>query len=71
MTRLWCFVDYCPKIIIALGIQPTSFADWEKIDTVEQKEGERRGKPREKIVSVKEMLDIINQPPPDPTAVDH
>lgn len=44
-----------------LGVQPTTFADWEKIDEVEQSEGERRGKPREKVTSIERMLDIINQ----------
>ena len=35
------------------------FADWEKIDQEEQRQGIEKGKPREKIVSIQEMLHII------------
>ena len=34
------------------------FDQWHKIDQVEQERGRERGKPREKIISVQEMLDI-------------
>ena len=34
------------------------FDQWRKIDQVEQERGNEIGKPREKIVSVQEMLDI-------------
>ena len=44
-----------------VGVQPTTFSDWEMIDAVEMREGERAGKPREKITSIQTMLDIINQ----------
>ena len=40
------------------GIRPVTFSDWQKIDAVEKSRGESRGKPREKIVDVDEMLDI-------------
>ena len=36
------------------------FQDWEKIDRVEKARGESKGKPREKIVSVEEMLKIAS-----------
>ena len=42
-----------------LGIQPVSFADWEKIDQEEQRRGIEKGKPREKIVSIQEMLHVV------------
>lgn len=35
-----------------------SFSDWEKIDRVETRRGEARGKPREKILTVEEMLQV-------------
>ena len=44
-----------------IGVQPTTFSDWEKLDSVEVRDGERAGKPREKITSIQTMLDIINQ----------
>ena len=44
-----------------IGVEPTTFSDWEKIDALEVREGERVGKPREKITSIHKMLDIIKQ----------
>ena len=44
-----------------IGVQPTTFSDWEKIDAAEVREGERVGKPREKVISIQTMLDIIKQ----------
>lgn len=40
------------------NIQVVKFEDWEKIDAEETKRGKEKGKPREKIVSVKEMLSV-------------
>jgi len=41
-----------------LKIQPVSYKDWLKIDRVEQERGRQLGKVREKIVDIKEMLEI-------------
>ena len=38
-----------------------SFSDWEKIDSKEKAIGKSFGKPREKIVSEAEMLDIVKE----------
>ena len=35
-----------------------SFADWQRVDAKEVKRGQALGKPRDKIVSVDEMLQI-------------
>lgn len=40
------------------GVKPVRFSDWEKIDQVETERGEAIGKPREKILSVEEMLKV-------------
>lgn len=40
------------------GITPVTFAHWLKIDAFEKSQGESRGKPREKMVDVNEMLRI-------------
>ncbi|XP_042253250.1 NADPH:adrenodoxin oxidoreductase, mitochondrial isoform X2 [Thunnus maccoyii] len=40
------------------GVKPVTFADWEKIDNVEIKRGEASGKPREKLLTVEEMLQV-------------
>ncbi|XP_040923010.1 NADPH:adrenodoxin oxidoreductase, mitochondrial [Toxotes jaculatrix] len=50
------------QIISALleerGVKPVTFSDWEKIDSVEMKRGEAAGKPREKLLTVEEMLQV-------------
>ncbi|KAK2820927.1 hypothetical protein Q5P01_023886 [Channa striata] len=50
------------QIITALlekrGVKPVTFSDWEKIDSVEIRRGEVNGKPREKMLTVEEMLQV-------------
>ncbi|XP_027145463.1 NADPH:adrenodoxin oxidoreductase, mitochondrial [Larimichthys crocea] len=43
------------------GVIPVIFSDWEKIDSVEISRGEATGKPREKLLSVEEMLQVTRQ----------
>lgn len=45
----------------AKGVSPVTFIQWEKLDQEEQERGKQLHKPREKIVDVKEMLDIIQK----------
>ncbi len=40
------------------GVRPVSFIDWEKIDAEETRRGQEQQKPREKIVSETEMLNV-------------
>ncbi|XP_077958902.1 NADPH:adrenodoxin oxidoreductase, mitochondrial isoform X2 [Gasterosteus aculeatus] len=40
------------------GVKPVTFVDWEKIDSVEVSRGEAVGKPREKLLTVEEMLQV-------------
>ncbi|KAJ7987855.1 hypothetical protein DPEC_G00330890 [Dallia pectoralis] len=40
------------------GVKPVLFSDWEKIDSEESRRGETRGKPREKLLDVGEMLKV-------------
>lgn len=42
------------------GLRPISWTDWQKIDAVERKRGKLRGKEREKITSVQEMLNVLD-----------
>lgn len=62
---LWC-VDVLFKTIIKIhwnvfsGVKPVTFTDWEKIDQAEILLGEKAGKPREKIVSIKEMIRVAS-----------
>ncbi|XP_070783113.1 NADPH:adrenodoxin oxidoreductase, mitochondrial isoform X2 [Enoplosus armatus] len=43
------------------GVTPVIFSDWEKIDGVEMRRGEAAGKPREKLLSVEEMLQVARK----------
>lgn len=40
------------------GVKPVTFSQWEKIDGVEMRRGEAIGKPREKLLTVEEMLQV-------------
>ncbi|MGH0118530.1 UNVERIFIED_CONTAM: hypothetical protein FKN15_015208 [Acipenser sinensis] len=42
------------------GVTPVSFAGWEKIDAVETARGREVGKPREKLVDVRDMLKVAS-----------
>jgi len=41
------------------GIRVVSFSDWQKIDAAEIARGQKIGKPREKFVSIEEMLKVL------------
>nr|XP_046232585.1 NADPH:adrenodoxin oxidoreductase, mitochondrial isoform X3 [Scatophagus argus] len=43
------------------GVKAVIFSDWEKIDSVEMSRGEAIGKPREKLLSVEEMLQVARK----------
>lgn len=43
------------------GVNPVLFSDWEKIDSVEASRGEAVGKPREKLLTVEEMLQVAHK----------
>ncbi|MCZ6669960.1 MAG: FAD-dependent oxidoreductase [Acidobacteria bacterium] len=59
----------CPKpdtgavseILKTKGVAVVTFADWGKIDAAEIANGKKVGKPREKFVTVKEMLRVIEK----------
>lgn len=44
---------------VLAGIQTVCFKEWEKINKVEMEKGSKSGKPREKIVDIGEMLNIL------------
>ena len=43
------------------GVQIVSFNDWKRLDDVEVARGERRGAPRDKLVDVEAMLEVLDQ----------
>ena len=40
------------------GVSTVSFNDWQKIDFIEKQEGDKVGKPREKIVQTNRLMTI-------------
>ncbi|XP_068614279.1 NADPH:adrenodoxin oxidoreductase, mitochondrial-like [Brachionichthys hirsutus] len=49
------------RLLEKRGVKPVTFSDWEKIDSVEKGRGEAPGKPREKLLTVEEMLQVARQ----------
>ncbi|CAL7946996.1 unnamed protein product [Xylocopa violacea] len=49
------------KILKQKGIPVVLYNDWKKIDKIECERGQELGKPREKIVDIKEMLEIASK----------
>ena len=47
-------------LILSIGLSPVLFSDWEAIDEEEQRRGCSVGKPREKIVLITDMMNIVN-----------
>ncbi|KAI3365430.1 hypothetical protein L3Q82_010515 [Scortum barcoo] len=43
------------------GVKPVIFSDWEKINSIEMSRGEATGKPREKLLTVEEMLQVAGK----------
>ena len=42
------------------GLRPTSWQDWQRIDAVERERGQQKGKLRDKITRVEEMLEVVD-----------
>lgn len=49
----------CEEIFRKKNIQVVNWEGWKKIDKYEQEEGKKMGKPREKVVDIKAMLEIV------------
>ena len=45
--------------MLIAGVDTVSFSDWESVDSHEVREGEMKGKPREKVVDLAQMMNII------------
>lgn len=52
--------DYIEKILREGNVQTVHWKDWLKIDEYEKREGSKLEKPREKLVSIKKMLEIAS-----------
>lgn len=53
--------DVIIKKLKEAGVQTVSFDDWKKIDSAEILKGESAGKPREKMVDISEMLNLVTK----------
>jgi ferredoxin--NADP+ reductase len=51
--------DAIDALLRERGVRFVSFDDWRRLDEVEVARGERRGAPRDKIVDVQAMLDLL------------
>ena len=60
--RPFCITNVCVCVCVCVhaGIDTVSFSDWESIDKHEISEGEKEGKPREKVVDFDKMMDIVH-----------
>nr|CAH0102358.1 unnamed protein product [Daphnia galeata] len=47
--------------LTARGVEPVTFVEWEALDNEERERGKFQKKPREKIVDVREMIDIAKK----------
>lgn len=47
--------------LTARGVEPVAFVEWEALDNEERERGKFQKKPREKIVDVREMIDIAKK----------
>lgn len=45
----------------ARNVEPVTFVEWEALDNEERERGKYQKKPREKIVDVREMIDIAKK----------
>lgn len=43
------------------GVEPVTFVEWETLDNEERERGKNQKKPREKIIDVREMIDIAKK----------
>lgn len=50
--------DVVPTMLRSHGVRAVDFSGWQRIDVEEQHRGRTRGKPREKLVDVDEMLHV-------------
>ena len=53
--------DAIDALLAGRGVKPVTFDDWKRLDDVEVARGARRGAPRDKIVDVEAMLEILGQ----------
>ena len=58
--------EAAPALLDRKGVRFVSFADWQYLDRIEVEAGRERGKPREKLTTVAEMLTALDARPTQP-----
>lgn len=54
-------LDTILPLLKSKGVKPVTFVEWEALDQEERTRGMHQEKPREKIVDVKEMINIAKK----------
>ena len=49
-----------PSLLAAKQVRTVTFTDWKRIDQIEIAAGKKRGKPREKLTTIAELLATVN-----------
>jgi hypothetical protein len=49
-----------PSLLAAKQVRAVTFTDWKRIDQIEIAAGKKRGKPREKLTTIAELLAAVN-----------
>ena len=52
------------RLLSERGVKFVGFDDWEAVDGVERASGERKGKPREKLTDVEEIISTVEKKRP-------
>lgn len=52
--------DFLIPLLETRNVRYVTYPEWMKIDTVEIKQGQEKGKPREKFTRIEEMLNILD-----------
>lgn len=58
-----------PRLLSDRGVRYVSFADWKQLDRIEVEAGKPQGKPREKLTTVRAMLDALDKEEARPPSV--
>ena len=53
-------LDAIPALLAHKQVRAVTFADWKRIDQIEIAAGKKRGKPREKLTTIAELLAAVN-----------
>ncbi len=53
-------IDDVPQWLASKGVRVTTFADWQRLDSLEVAQGAQQGRPRVKFTTIEQMLDALS-----------